>query len=165
MALIGRVVMIMIGFALAIAAAGAILVVALVMPELRHFSSGVFENDPVDVLVGLGFVVALVFAVVPGLILIVLSEIFAIRSLLLHAVAGGALALGCYVRLVAVLGGNLQVNDISRHELEVMAAAGIAAGFVYWLITGRGAGNWRAAPPPRPSGALQPRQPEAAEPH
>jgi hypothetical protein len=35
------------------------------------------------------------------------------------------------------------VNGFARRELEIMAAAGIVAGFVYWAIAGRNAGRWR----------------------
>jgi hypothetical protein len=30
-----------------------------------------------------------------------------------------------------------------RTNFELLAAAGIAAGFVYWLVAGRNAGLWR----------------------
>jgi hypothetical protein len=42
----------------------------------------------------------------------------------------------------------LSVDGFARRELEIMAAAGIVAGLVYWGIAGRRAGAWRAPPPP-----------------
>ncbi|MCL2714281.1 MAG: hypothetical protein FWD68_06775 [Alphaproteobacteria bacterium] len=167
MALIGRVLMIMIGFVVAGAVAGAILVATLVMPELRSFGNGVVENDALNVLDGVGFVAAMAFAVVPALVLIAISEALAIRSLLAHAFAGGVLGLVSYFKWVSPEGGSLQFGFIMPHHLQVLAAAGVVAGMVYWLITGRGAGNWRPRPaavyrppPPMPSGSIAPREPK-----
>ena len=59
---------------------------------------------------------------------------------------------GCIIALVILvsLGGfdvsAMRVNGFARRESEIMIGAGIVAGLVYWLIAGRGAGHWRAAP-------------------
>jgi len=131
-----------------------------VMPELRNFGNGMVENDARNVLSSVGFVAAMSFAVVPALVLIVISEALAIRSLLAHAFAGGVLGLVSYFKWVSPEGGSLQFSFIMPHHLQVLAAAGVVAGMVYWLITGRGAGNWRPrpaptrAPPAMPSGSI-----------
>jgi len=33
--------------------------------------------------------------------------------------------------------------DYANRTTEITAAAGVAAGLVYWLVAGRRAGNWR----------------------
>jgi hypothetical protein len=40
-------------------------------------------------------------------------------------------------------------DDLGGRGVEIMAAAGIVAGFVYWALAGRNAGAWR-----KPSTAL-----------
>ena len=76
----------------------------------------------------------------PAFIIIVLAESFAVRSVLFYAIAGG---LGL-VALYYGVGFPDQPGSVPmRRELEIMAAAGIAAGFVYWAIAGRKAGAWR----------------------
>lgn len=74
--------------------------------------------------------------VLPFLAAIVLSEILRIRSAIAWMLFGGALGLG--VQLFA-FPGNMQ--------LLPPVAAGLAAGFAYWLIAGRGAGLGAGAEP------------------
>jgi hypothetical protein len=77
-------------------------------------------------------------ALLPAIVLIALTEGLRIRSSLFYAVSGG---LG-FVALYYGLG--LAERDVTLgRDLEIMAGAGIAAGFVYWLIAGRKAGCWR----------------------
>jgi hypothetical protein len=79
--------------------------------------------------------------------MIVLAEIFKIRSLLVHAVAGAALLLaGYYGSGLARPSYEESIDNppppIPR-EAQVVAAAGAAFGFSYWLVAGRNAGRWR----------------------
>ena len=77
-------------------------------------------------------------ALLPAMVLIALAEGLRIRSSLFYAVSGG---LG-FVALYYGLG--LAARDVALgRDLEIMAGAGIAAGFVYWLLAGRKAGCWR----------------------
>ena len=76
------------------------------------------------------------------LLVIVVTEGFAWRSSLLYAALGGVLALSLSYGLdFAGLSGDPE-NPLVR-EREVLAAAGIAGGFVYWLFAGRRAGSWK----------------------
>ena len=64
------------------------------------------------------------------------------------ALIGGALALALAYGLdFAGYVGAPDAVDVAR-EREVLAAAGIAGGLVYWLFAGRSAGSWN-------DGALQ----------
>lgn len=67
--------------------------------------------------------------VLPFLGAIVFSEIFRIRSMLIWMIFGGTLGIGAH--LFAFPG-----NDAFLPPL----AAGLAGGFAYWLVAGRGAG-------------------------
>jgi len=96
---------------------------------------------------GVGWLVVGVFGLVvsfksllPAVLLIALTEGFAIRSVLFYAVAGGAGLVGLYHGL-----GLAERDVLIGRDLEIMAGAGIAAGFVYWAIAGRKAGCWREA--------------------
>jgi hypothetical protein len=40
-----------------------------------------------------------------------------------------------------------QCGVLVGRDLEIMAGAGIAAGFVYWAMAGRKAGEWREENP------------------
>ena len=68
-------------------------------------------------------------ALLPFLVAIALAEITALRSMLAFVLFGGALGLG--LQLVG-LPGNM--------NLLPPVAAGLCAGFVYWLVAGRGSG-------------------------
>jgi zinc transporter ZupT len=82
-------------------------------------------------------------ALLPALLVIVLAEAFAIRTVIYYALAGAAVAAFLYLSFRGFDTLALRVNGFARRELEIMAAAGIFAGFVYWIIAGRNAGAWR----------------------
>jgi hypothetical protein len=77
------------------------------------------------------------FALLPMLLIILVAESFGWRSVLFYAAAGLGLAL-FFRSLLTVQGQNFFGRD-----LEIMAAAGIAGGLVYWMLAGRNAGRWR----------------------
>ena len=56
---------------------------------------------------------------------------------LLYAALGGALALALIVTVSIVGGYAASPTAYLAREREVLAAAGIAGGFVYWLFAGR----------------------------
>jgi hypothetical protein len=63
---------------------------------------------------------------------------------LVHALAGGLIGLFCGYSLGII--GPLPRFDFDMPlgtNFELLTAAGIAAGLVYWLIAGRSAGLWR----------------------
>jgi len=87
------------------------------------------------------------------MIMALITEAFAIRSLLFYALAGALVGAACYLSLVPFDPDSWSFHGVIRRELEVMTGAGIVAGLVYWLIAGRNAGGWRRLPPreaPRP---------------
>jgi hypothetical protein len=74
-------------------------------------------------------------AVLPALLLVVIGEVARIRSALYY-VAGGGAALAM-VPLMERLGQPMTVLDLSPVVWQVLATAGFAGGFVYWLLAGR----------------------------
>lgn len=89
------------------------------------------------------------FSFVPAVIAILVTETFGLRSVVLHAVAGGLIGLFCGYTLGVI--GPLPRFDFDMPlgtNFELLAAAGIAAGLIYWLIAGRSAGLWRERPEP-----------------
>jgi hypothetical protein len=90
------------------------------------------------------FVAAFSFA--PAAVVILITESFRLRSVLVHAVAGGLIGLFCGYTLGFVENTpKFRIDTPFGTNFELMAAAGIAAGLVYWLIAGRTSGNWREA--------------------
>ena len=78
----------------------------------------------------------------PAMLLIALCEGLRIRSSLFYAASGGLGLVALYYGL-----GLAERDVVAGRDLEIMAGAGIAAGFVYWMIAGRKAGCWREEAP------------------
>ena len=70
------------------------------------------------------------------------AEAFAIRSVLYYAATGAAVTSLLYFSATGWSTLALAVDGFARRELEIIAAAGIVAGLVYWAIAGRHAGRW-----------------------
>jgi hypothetical protein len=77
-----------------------------------------------------------------AMLAIALTEALRIRSVLLYAAAGGAGLVALYYGAGLAERGSGSSVLVGR-DVEIMAGAGIAAGFVYWMIAGRKAGAWR----------------------
>jgi len=157
MALIGRLIVIFIGFLAACFVGGMIVVVALLFPEFADLGAGPVDQGAFDILLGFGFIFVSGFALVPAMLIAAITEAFHIRSALAYAVGGGLVGLACYLGLVPFHPETFQFEGIVRRHLEIMTGAGIVAGVVYWMIAGRNAGSWRQPrlphrpPPPLPS--------------
>jgi hypothetical protein len=148
MALIGRLFVILFAFLAACLVAGMIVVVAVLYPEFSDFASGPIDQDALNVVLGFGFIFISGFALLPALIVVLLTEAFFVRSVLAYAVGGALAGAACYLGLIPFDPDTLHFEGIVRRHLEIMTGAGIVAGLVYWTIAGRTAGAWRE--PPRP---------------
>jgi hypothetical protein len=148
MALIGRLIVILIGFLAACFVGGMIVVGALLFPEFSDLGAGPVDEGTIDILLGFGFIFISGFALLPAMVIVAITEAFYIRSALAYAVGGGIVGLACYLGLVPFHPDTLQFEGIVRRHLEIMTGAGIVAGVVYWMIAGRDAGAWRNPPPP-----------------
>jgi hypothetical protein len=142
LAIIFRFFVVLFAFWIATIAAAAVLVLGASAPDLPQS-----EAWPVVwflILTTSAFVAAFSFA--PAAVVILIVESFRLRSVLLYAVAGGLIGLFCGYTLGFVeYAPRFRIDAPFGTNFELMAAAGIAAGLVYWLIAGRTSGNWREA--------------------
>jgi hypothetical protein len=144
MSLVARFFVIFFSLILAIIAAGLALALGVMLPDVVTLST-----DPVEHFTffaasffATSFVGYVAFA--PALVLIAIAETFNIRSIFYYAIAGAAIGLFAYY------GSNISVavensTDMPpvAFSLQLVAAAGIIGGFVYWVFAGRKAGRWK----------------------
>ena len=100
MALIGRLFVILFGFLAACLVAGMIVVGAVLFPEFSDFGSTPIEPDALNIVLGFGFIFVSGFALLPAMIVAVITEAFSIRGALSYAVGGAIIGLACYLGLV-----------------------------------------------------------------
>src|ERR1700727_3872477 len=165
MALIGRLFVIFFGFLAACLVAGVIVIVAVLFPEFSDLGEGPVDTGALNIIIGFGFIFISGFALLPAIIVVLITEAFYVRGALTYALGGGLVGLACYLGLIPFDTDTLRFEGIVRRHLEIMTGAGIVAGVVYWMIAGRNAGAWREPrrplrpPPPLPSPAPAPRSP------
>ncbi len=145
MTAIGRVLMILLGLFVATLAASAVMVAAVLFPDVSNLQLGPIDEGGLAIIVGVGFIFVSGFALLPALIVVLITEAFSIRSVLAYAVGGAAVGAACYLSLVPFDPAAMQFDGIIRRHLEVMTGAGIVGGLAYWLTAGRNAGLWRRA--------------------
>lgn len=150
MRVLGRIILILFACVVASLAAGFVVTLAVLLPEFGELALDTLDQGTFGLLVAFGAIFVSGFALLPVLIVIVLAESFGLRSLLFYAAAGAAISvlLVLHVRGYDTLA--FRVDGFARRELEIMAAAGIVSGFVYWAIAGRSAGRWSRAQHPNP---------------
>jgi Na+/proline symporter len=157
MALIGRAFLILFAFLASCLVAGMIIVIAVLYPELSDIGTGQIDQNAINVVLGFGFIFISGFALLPALIVVLITEAFNVRGALTYGIGGAIVGAACYLGLVPFDPDTFQFQGIVRRHLEIMTGAGIVGGLVYWLIAGRTAGTWREprrqlpAPPPLPS--------------
>lgn len=146
MSLILRLFVIALGFIAACLVAGAVIVFAVLFPELSSLDLGAIDSSALNVMLGFGFIFVSGFALLPALVIALLTEAFAIRSVLAYALGGAAVGAACYLGLVPFDTDSWRFDGVVQRHLEIMTGAGILAGLVYWMIAGRNAGAWRVRP-------------------
>lgn len=129
-------------YILACMAASLVLTIATLTPAWDDLAALGVPSAAIWVVVAAGAAVIAAVAMLPALLLIVLAEGFAWRSVLYYGVFGGILALALWYG-VDFAGNGGKAGAGLAHEREVFAAAGIAGGLVYWLVAGRKAGLWK----------------------
>src|SRR6476619_5870113 len=148
MALIGRLFVILFGFLASCFVAGMIVVGAVLYPEFSDLGTGPIDQNAINVVLSFGFIFISGFALLPALMVVLITEAFYVRGALTYAVGGALVGAACYLGLVPFDPTTLHFEGIVRRHLEILTGAGIVAGLVYWMIAGRTAGAWRE--PPRP---------------
>src|SRR6202030_1124244 len=142
MAVLVRIAMIILAYVLACIAASLILTIGTLTPEWDDLTALGLQSVAVWAVVMVGAAVIGGIAMMPALLVIALTEGFSWRSSLIYAALGGVLALSLSYGL-DFAGYNGDPGSPLVREREVLAAAGIAGGFVYWLFAGRKAGSWK----------------------
>src|SRR4029453_2315289 len=148
MALIGRLFVVFFAFLAACFVAGMIGGGAGAYPQFRDLGGGPIDQGAINVLLGFGFIFLSGFALLPALVVVLITEAFYIRSVLAYAVGGAIVGAACYLGLVPFDPQTMQFDGIIRRHLEIMTGAGIVAGLIYWMIAGRSAGPWGEPRPP-----------------
>jgi hypothetical protein len=142
-----RILMMIVGYIWACIAASLVLTLGSLAPGWNDFNSlgqqsGDLQSVTLWSIVGVGAAAIAAIAFMPTLIAIAITEGFALRSVIIYGVIGGALALASAYGL-DFAGYVAQPGSDFAHQREVIAAAGIAGGLVYWLFAGRRAGRWK----------------------
>lgn len=133
--LLGRLILIPLGFVCAAIAAIAVLA-TLGLERATHALHG--RDVDVDQLFGFAITahgLASAAAVVPALLVIIIGEVARIRSWV-YWIAGGGVALAVLPLLSRTGEVHRDVAQIGA-IWQVLATAGFAGGFVYWLVAGR----------------------------
>lgn len=134
------------GFLVSCMVAAFIVAYGLVGPELSELKGSPEYFLFLLFLGGAAGVVTPFYVFAPSFVVILIAEIFSLRSVIYYALCGAVIgALAYFLSDVgARLDGAGTVAPITR-ELQYLTAAGIIAGFVYWLLAGRNAGKWKGA--------------------
>ncbi len=138
MLVVGRIVMVFVAYGLACFAAAIVFTVGTLTPAWDDLASLGVQSVTLWSIVGVAAALIWGMALLPALLVIALAEGLALRSSVLYAVLGGALALALSFGLD--FAGHIGEPDLARQR-ELLAAAGIAGGLVYWLFAGRKAGS------------------------
>lgn len=140
MRVLGRIILLPIAFLLA-AVVTLFVIVSLGQERIVQAMTGRGpDNLPVDAavdLLSLAWALLSVQTIVPALLLVIVGEVARIRGALYYVVGAGA-ALAA-VPLLTRLGQPSSVLELSPAVWQVLATAGFAGGFVYWVLAGRNA--------------------------
>ena len=93
--------------------------------------------DAAFALFGFALQLLSVYTLLPAIVLVIIGEVGRIRSALYYVIGGGATLAA--VPLLARLNQSAGAPDLSEVIWQVLATAGFAGGFAYWLLAGRNA--------------------------
>jgi hypothetical protein len=148
MTVLGRLMLMFLGYVMGCVAAAVVLTLGSLGPEWSDIAAQ-FGPQPPGVesaalwsVTALAAIVIFVVGFLPVLLAIALAEGLALRSAVIYGVIGAVLALAMAYGL-DFAGYITAPDDQTGHNTEVFAAAGIAGGLAYWLFAGRKAGAWK----------------------
>jgi hypothetical protein len=143
MALVGRIFVVIFAYLAACFAAAFVLMIASRSPEWDEFLLLSMHAGTFWPLVGVAAAFIAAIVMIPAMLFVALAEGLGWRSVLLYAAFGAVLALSSLLGF-AVYDMPLPAEGLFTRAHEILAAAGIAGGLLYWVIAGRKAGAWRA---------------------
>ena len=126
MSVVARILVMLLAYMLACGAASAVFTIGSLTPHWEDLMSSGLPPAAIWAIVAVGTPIIGAVAALPTALVVAIAEGFAWRSVILYAALGGALALA-----------------LSYGSRQLLAASGIAGGFVYWLFAGRSAGSWK----------------------
>ncbi len=97
----------------------------MLFPEFSDLGAGPVDTGAFNIIVGFGFIFISGFALVPAMVVAVITEAFYVRGALTYAVGGGVVGLACYLGLIPFDTETLRFEGIVRRHLEIMTGAGI----------------------------------------
>ena len=137
---LGRVIVLPIAFLLG-AVAALFVIISLGHERIVQAMSGVRSDEPpigaAFDLFGLAVQLVSVQTLLPALLLVIIGEVARIRGAFYYVVGGGAAL--AVVPLLTRISQPAGILDLSPVVWQVLATAGFAGGFVYWLLAGRNA--------------------------
>lgn len=145
MSLLFRIVVVFLSLFLALAAAGLAIALGLVLPDWRGIDSDPVERVTFFTVAFFATGFAALSALVPALVAIAIAEGYDFRSFFYYAIIGALIGLAGY--FTSNIGLSLEeATDIApvTFGLQLVTAAGIIGGAVYWMFAGRNAGKWKA---------------------
>ena len=141
MSVVARILVMFLAYVLACVAASAVFTVGSLTPHWDDLMSSGRPPAAIWAIVAVGTPIIGAVAALPTALVVAIAEGFAWRSVILYAALGGALALALSYGLD--MPGIAQPDTYIANERQLLAASGIAGGFVYWLFAGRSAGSWK----------------------
>ena len=133
---VGRIFAALIGFILAIIAAALFMLAASVglTPAEPADSVWFWSNFGVSAAMTASYLGAMALA--PWAVVILVTEVFRLRSALVYLAVGGLLGVMPSLGIAPMM----RPLDGDPRNIAILVAAGIVGGFVYWLVAGRMAG-------------------------
>ena len=113
MSLIGRLFVVFFAFLAACLVAGMIVVGAVLYPEFSDLETGMIDQSAINVVLGFGFIFLSGFALLPALVVVLITEAFYIRSVLAYAIGGAVVGAACYLGLIPF---DPETAEIRRHR-------------------------------------------------
>ena len=137
---IGRIILVPIAFVLA-ALVTLFVIISLGQERVVEALSARRPEDlPVGAafdLLGLGLSLFSVYTLLPALLVVIVGEVGRLRSALYYVAAGGAAL--AVVPFLTRLDQPARALELAPAVWQVLATAGFAGGFVYWVLAGRNA--------------------------
>jgi hypothetical protein len=136
---LGRLIVVPLGLLMGVITAAAILVTLGLELTTHTLSASPDDAARLEVLLDMGFGflwIAAASSILPALLLAVIGEIAHIRSALYYIVAGG-ISVALFPFVFGLGAPDASIAAIPTRAWAVLATAGFAAGFVYWIVAGR----------------------------
>jgi len=142
LALLARIFVVIFAFLVASLAAAVVMTLGFLLPVWDDLAAAAASQGSLGIVISLAAAFISLYSLLPAMLVLALAEGFRWRSPLFYGAVGGALSVLSVFGIEAVSHA-AAIDGTGTPELQVIAAAGIAAGLAYWALAGRNAGRWR----------------------